>query len=147
MVATLFTIGFSKKNAEQFFGLIKSNNVKLVIDIRLNNVSQLAGFTKRDDLKYFLKYLCDCDYMHKPTWAPTKDILDNYKTKVIDWDTYVKKFKLLIEHRAIQSDVSLKQLDHACLLCSESTAAKCHRRLIAEHLQSFNKGALVVNHL
>jgi len=147
MISTLYTIGFTKKKAKQFFELLKANNVRLLIDIRLNNVSQLAAFAKRDDLKYFLSEICDCDYVHKSEWAPTKEILDQYKNKDITWDIYVEKFLPLIESRAIQNHMPLEQLDHACLLCSEPTAEKCHRRLVAEYLKKNLRDQILIKHL
>lgn len=147
MSVIMYTIGFTRKNAKQFFELFKVNGVRLLIDIRLNNVSQLAGFAKRDDLKYFLSEICDCDYRHKPEWAPTKEILDQYKNKEINWDAYVEKFLPLIESRAIQTHMSLEKLDHACLLCSEPTADKCHRRLVAEYLKKHLGDQLLIKHL
>ena len=132
---TLFTIGFTKKNAQTFFSKLKSAGVKKIIDIRLNNVSQLAGFAKRDDLSYFLKELCDCDYIHKPTFGPTKEILDAYKKKQIDWNEYVRQFSKLIKDRAIENKISVEELNNACLLCSEPTPEKCHRRLVAEYFR------------
>ena len=135
MKTTLFTIGFTKKKAEEFFKLIKKNNVKCLIDIRLNNVSQLAGFAKRDDLKYFLKQICNCEYRHMPEIAPTKEILDNYKKKQISWDEYIDSYNDLIKKRKIESKLSLSELDNSCFLCSESTADMCHRRLAAEYLK------------
>ena len=68
----LFTIGFTKKSAEGFFTNLSKAGVKRVIDIRLNNMSQLAGFTKRDDLRYFLRTICNIDYIHLPELAPNK---------------------------------------------------------------------------
>ena len=132
---TLFTIGFTKKNAQTFFSKLKSAGVKKIIDIRLNNVSQLAGFAKRDDLSYFLKELCDCDYIHKPTFAPTKEILDAYKKKQINWNEYVRQFSKLIKDLAIENKISVEELNNACLLCSEPTPEKCHRRLVAEYFR------------
>lgn len=129
----LYTIGFTKKNAETFFSLLKHNNVKRVIDVRLNNVSQLAGFTKQDDLKFFLKELCNVDYHHFEQLAPTEDILKRYKKNEIFWDQYVIEFNSLINQRKIETLVSLDLLKDSCLLCSEPTAEKCHRRLVAEY--------------
>jgi len=143
---TLYTIGFTKKKAEQFFELIKKNNIKCLIDIRLNNVSQLAGFAKRDDLKYFLKQLCNCDYRHMPEIAPTKEILDGYKKKRISWDEYVVQYGALIKRRKIESKLSLNELDGSCFLCSEPTADMCHRRLAAEYLKKHYK-ELKIKHL
>ena len=135
----LFTIGFTKKNAETFFRKIEKAGVKKIIDIRLNNVSQLAGFAKKDDLVYFLKELCKCDYRHEPLLAPTKDILDGYKKKKIDWSEYEKRFKDLLKARNAHTLVSSLELHKACLLCSEPTPEKCHRRLVAEYLKSYLK--------
>jgi len=131
----LFTIGFTKKNAQTFFSLLKNNNVKRVIDVRLNNVSQLAGFAKKDDLIYFLKELCNIEYVHMPTFAPTKQILDDYKKNKGAWNEYVEKFGQLIRNRQIEKTVALEYLDRVCLLCSEHIPDQCHRRLIAEYLK------------
>lgn len=132
----LFTIGFTKKNAETFFGKLGKAGVEKIIDIRLNNVSQLAGFAKKDDLIYFLKKICDCNYMHEPLLAPTKEILDGYKKKEIDWPEYQKRFNDLLKTRKAHTLVSSSELHMACLLCSEPTPDKCHRRLVAEYLKN-----------
>jgi len=131
----LFTIGFTKKNAQMFFSKLKKVGVKRIIDVRLNNVSQLAGFAKRDDLKFFLRELCDCDYSHMPKLAPTKEILDNYKKKVIDWNQYEDEFNKLLVGRKAEDLVSPELLNDSCLLCSEHTADNCHRRLVAEYMK------------
>lgn len=143
---TLFTIGFTKKDAQTFFSKLKKAGVTKLIDIRLNNVSQLAGFAKRDDLIYFLREICDCDYKHMPLFAPTKEILDAYKQKIIDWDEYVKLFSKLIRERSIESKVSAEELNNACLLCSESTPEMCHRRLVAEYFKDKLDG-IEIKHL
>jgi uncharacterized protein (DUF488 family) len=132
----LFTIGFTKKNAESFFGKLKKSGVVKLIDIRLNNVSQLAGFTKKDDLKYFLKKICDCDYVHVPLFAPTKEILDAYKKKEITWPEYEKRFNDLLIYRKAHTLISSSELHMACLLCSEPTPEKCHRRLVADFFKN-----------
>ncbi|MGB5157475.1 DUF488 domain-containing protein [Desulfobacterium sp. N47] len=128
----LFTMGFTKKNAETFFEKLKKFGAVKLIDIRLNNVSQLAGFTKKDDLIYFLKKICTCDYMHEPLLAPTKEILDAYKKKEITWAEYEKRFNDLLISRKAHTLLSVSELHMACLLCSEPTPDKCHRRLVAE---------------
>jgi len=143
---TLFTIGFTKKNAQTFFSKLKKAGVTKLIDIRLNNVSQLAGFAKRDDLIYFLREICDCDYTHMTLFAPTKEILDAYKQKIIDWDGYVELFSKLIRERTIESNVSAEELNNACLLCSESTPEMCHRRLVAEYFKEKLDG-IEIKHL
>jgi uncharacterized protein (DUF488 family) len=142
----LFTIGFTKKSAEQFFRLLKQEDLTKVIDTRLNNVSQLAGFTKKDDLKFFLKEVLGIEYFHMPMLAPTKDILDEYKKNGGDWSTYERKFVDLVKSRKIESTITREVLSGACLLCSEPTPHHCHRRLVAEYL-SDKWGDIAINHL
>lgn len=132
----LFTIGFTKKTAKDFFELLTEAGVKRVIDTRLNNVSQLSGFAKRQDLKYFLKEIADIEYTHILDLAPTKDLLDPYKKKQTDWQTYEKSFLDLIEQRQIENKVTSDILDGGCLLCSEAKPHHCHRRLVAEYLNN-----------
>jgi len=93
---TIYTIGFTEKSAEQFFEIIKSNSIDLLVDIRLNNKSQLAGFTKGENLAYFLQEICGCSYKHFPKLAPTKEILNDYKNKKISWNKYTKLYHSLI---------------------------------------------------
>ncbi|WP_299976857.1 DUF488 family protein [Desulfobacula sp.] len=143
----IYTIGFTKKNAETFFGLIKSANVSTLIDVRLNNVSQLAGFAKRDDLKYFLKILCDAEYVHVPKLAPTKEILNAYKKKEISWEKYEDKFSNLMAQRHIERLVEPEILNNSCLLCSEHEPIHCHRRLVAEYLSKNSDVELKIKHL
>lgn len=134
MSTKLFTIGFTKKNAERFFTLLQDAGVSMVIDIRLNNISQLAGFAKRDDLAFFLRKICKCEYQHRPELAPTKEILDSFKKKEFGWNYYENQFKNLLKERGIDSLLSVDELNRSCLLCSEDTADMCHRRLVAEML-------------
>ena len=141
----VFTIGFTKKNAEVFFTKLKEAGVKKIIDIRLNNVSQLAGFAKKDDLAFFLRELSNCEYRHEPLLAPTKDILDGYKNKKIDWPEYERRFKDLLKARNAHALVSSSELHKACLLCSEPTPEKCHRRLVAEYLKSHLKNIKILH--
>lgn len=143
---TLYTIGFTKKNARTFFGLLVRNNVKTVLDVRLNNASQLAAFTKRDDLAYFLE-IHSIGYVHLSVLAPTPEILDDYKKNKIAWSDYEHKYLRLLEERrkAITRDVEHIDLTGACLLCSEPTAENCHRRLAAEWLKSQNFVSNVVH--
>lgn len=131
----LFTIGFTKKCAESFFSLLQKSGAKRVVDVRLNNVSQLAGFTKRDDLKYFLDQICGMEYRHLPLLAPTAEMLQAYKKKKGDWGAYEREFCALLAARQIEGAVSKELLADACLLCSEPTAEHCHRRLVAEYLR------------
>jgi uncharacterized protein (DUF488 family) len=146
MSATLFTIGFTGKNARQFFGALRLAGVRKVIDVRLKNVSQLAGFTKRDDLEFFLDQLWGCGYEHRPQWAPSPEILEEYKNKALTWEGYAQRFAALLDERLAGYKPTAEDLDRACLLCSEPTAEKCHRRLLAERLQALMPG-LRVKHL
>jgi len=131
----IYTIGFTKKSAEEFFGLLKGASIRRLIDVRLNNVSQLAAFTKRDDLRFFLRELCNADYLHEPRLAPTDDILKAYQRKEIDWVEYARAFCALLEERSVETLVDRVMLVvPTVLLCSEPTAAKCHRRLVADYL-------------
>ena len=132
----LFTIGFTKKTARDFFELLTEAGVKRIIDTRLNNVSQLSGFAKRKDLEYFLKEIADIEYTHLLDLAPTKDILNPYKKKQTNWQTYEKSFLDLIEQRQIENKVTPDILDGGCLLCSEAKPHYCHRRLVAEYLNN-----------
>ncbi len=130
----IFTIGFTKTTAENFFGRIKKSGTRKIIDVRLNNVSQLAGFAKRDDLKYFSSTICGVGYQHAPKLAPTKEMLDNYKKHKGSWEDYEEKFLDLMAKRKIE-EVDSKSFDGACLLCSEDKPHNCHRRLVAEYLK------------
>lgn len=132
----LFTIGFTKKNAEEFFSRLMKAEIKTLVDIRLNNRSQLAGFAKEQDLKYFLKTIAGIDYIYRPEWAPTQEMLDSYKKYKNSWQVYETAFNKLITERKIERFADARTLDRACLLCSEDTPEHCHRRLVAEHLKN-----------
>ena len=144
---TVYTMGFAQKNAEHFFELLKKNNVEMLVDIRLNNKSQLAGFTKGQDLKYFLKAICNCEYRHCTEFAPTKEILDAYKKGDIDWAQYVAQFLPLMEtrHAARLFETMFGKYERVCLLCSEPTPEQCHRRLLAEIIQKSAPETTVVH--
>jgi len=131
----IFTIGFTKKSAETFFTLLASAGVKRLVDVRLKNDSQLAGFSKKEDLRYFAKSICGIDYVHVPTLAPTADILDAYKKHKGDWGLYEQQFLELMRSRRIEETVSPDILEGGCLLCSEEKPDHCHRRLVAEYLK------------
>ena len=136
-VRKAYTIGFTKRSAEQFFETLKLFRIKQLIDIRLNNTSQLACFAKRDDLQFFLKEICSAEYIHKPILSPTKDILDEFKKKEISWEEYEKRFLELLEERKIEEIIDRKLFENpTVLLCSESSAENCHRRLVAEYLKN-----------
>ena len=129
-----FTIGFTQNSASRFFTLLSDAGVKKLIDVRLNNVSQLAGFAKRDDLRYFLREICGADYQHLDELAPTKSILDAYKKNTMSWAEYEDRFLNLMEQRNIERSVTPTDLDRSCLLCSEHKPHHCHRRLVVEYL-------------
>ena len=131
----IFTIGFTNKKAQEFFEKLRAAGVKRVVDVRLNNISQLAGFSKKDDLKYFLRAIAGIDYVHLPELAPTKDLLDAYKKYKGDWSVYENEFLELMERRRIETSLAMDLVDNACLLCSEDKPHHCHRRLVAEYLQ------------
>lgn len=131
----LFTIGFTQKTAQDFFQLLINNKVQKLIDVRLNNVSQLAGFTKKKDLEYFLKIIADIQYEHNLDLAPNQEILTPYKKVHKDWSIYEEQFIDLITQRQIATKLSLPSLANSCLLCSEAVPIHCHRRLVAEYLQ------------
>jgi uncharacterized protein (DUF488 family) len=131
----LFTIGFTKKSAQSFFTKIESAGVKRLVDIRLNNVSQLAGFAKRDDLAYFTRTINHINYIHLPQLAPTKELLDGYKKQNGSWEEYERKFLDLLMSREIEKGLSGEVFDGDCLLCSEDKPQHCHRRLVAEYLK------------
>jgi uncharacterized protein (DUF488 family) len=141
------TIGFTKTSASHFFERIKSAGVKRLVDVRLHNTSQLAGFAKADDLSYFLKEICGIDYVHQPLLAPTDDILKAYKRDKGDWSLYQNRFMALMSDRQIEKRLQPAGLDGACLLCSEATPHHCHRRLICEYLNDRWGSALKVRHL
>jgi uncharacterized protein (DUF488 family) len=142
----VYTIGFTKTSAERFFARLQKAGVRKVLDVRLNNVSQLAGFAKRDDLRYFLRAICTIDYSHRPELAPTQEMLDAYKKSGGTWDDYERRFLDLMASRRIDETVPPEALDGACLLCSEDKAHHCHRRLVAEYLKA-KWGDLDIGHL
>ena len=131
----IFTIGFTKKSAEVFFEKLRRAKAQRLIDVRLNNVSQLAGFAKRDDLRYFLRSICQMDYVHRLELAPTQEMLDAYKKERGDWNSYERQFLDLMKSRRIEEAMPPDLIDGSCLLCSEDKPDHCHRRLVAEYLR------------
>ncbi|MEP7171073.1 MAG: DUF488 domain-containing protein [Bacteroidota bacterium] len=132
----LYTIGFTNKSAEIFFGLLKTNNVKTIVDTRINNSSQLAGFAKNKDLEFFAKEVGGMKYLHEKDFAPTKELLKNYRDKKLSWQEYETEYLNLLDIRKIGGKINIEELHENCLLCSEHSPEKCHRRLLAEYLQS-----------
>lgn len=133
---TIFTIGSSGKTAEKFFNLLDTNHVKTLVDVRLNNTSQLAGFTKKGNLAYFLDKICGIRYAHMPELAPTSEILKDYQKKLINWTQYEQAFASLLGERKLEAKLRDFGWDGACLLCSEKTPEFCHRRLVAEYIKN-----------
>jgi uncharacterized protein (DUF488 family) len=131
----LCTIGFTGKSAEDFFSRLRSNKVKRILDVRLNNTGQLAGFSKRDDLKFFTKEILGAEYVHVPLLAPTQEMLDEYRKEKRGWDRYEKRFRELIEEREIEKKLDPELINGGCLLCSEDKPHQCHRRVVAEYLK------------
>lgn len=132
----ILTIGFTKKSAKRFFETLSHAGAKRVVDVRLNNVSQLSGFAKKKDLTYFLDQICGIDYEHVPKLAPTKEILEGYKKNGGSWDDYERKFINLMSERRIEESLEPATMNDACLLCSEDKPHHCHRRLVAEYLKN-----------
>lgn len=143
----IFTIGFTKKTAQVFFELLKKNKVNIVLDIRLNNTSQLAGFSKFPDIKYFLEELCAIGYICDVKFAPTEQILKDFKAKKIEWDEYVLQFNEVMNLRKINEYIKVKYdncaYDNICLLCSEEKPINCHRSLVAKHFSEVLGGNIV----
>lgn len=137
------TIGFTKTNAESFFSRLRKSGARRLVDVRLNNVSQLAGFAKKDDLRYFLRELCGMEYVHLPQLAPTQEMLEAYKKNGGHWTTYERQFLDLMAERRIEEAIAPELIDGGCLLCSEDRPHQCHRRLVAEYLvQHWGRGSI-----
>lgn len=136
----IYTIGFTQSTAQHFFERLLDNGIEQLLDIRLNNRSQLAGFAKAPDLAWFLDKICGIEYLYDDYLAPTDAILDDYRKKRIDWPGYVCAFESLMQERKIcehiQAHYRGSQGKRICLLCSEPTPEQCHRRLVAEYFAS-----------
>lgn len=147
MNKVLFTIGTNMKSAKIFFELLKENDIKLLIDIRLNNSSQLLGFAKGgvDNLGYLLEKITNVKYIHDLSLAPTKELLDNYKKGNISWEGYVKEFKKLIVNKNMIKKINeyFDSYDRTCILCTEVDFNECHRGILAEKISNEFKDILV----
>lgn len=144
---TLYTIGFTKKSAEQFFNLLKDNSVKQLVDVRISNSSQLAGFAKGKDLEFFVKEICHIPYRHITDFAPSKELLDLWHKQEVTWEEYEKTYIQLLKERNVLRDYGAKSFDGSCFLCSEDIPEQCHRRLLAEYLQEHSKEKVTIVHL
>lgn len=144
----IHTIGFTEKSAEKFFSLIKASGAKRVVDVRLNNYSQLSGFAKKDDLRYFLREICNIEYHHIPDLAPTKEMLQPYQKGDIVWEKYEDLYLNLLSSRKVEKYTKPELMEAGCLLCSEHLPHKCHRRLLTDYLKDhWSNYKIDVDHL
>jgi uncharacterized protein (DUF488 family) len=141
------TIGFTQSTAKHFFERLRQAQVRTVIDVRLHNTSQLAGFAKADDLAYFLRTVAGIGYSHLSILAPTDNMLKTYKKRKGDWSTYEREFRDLMAQRKIEDQLTPELLRGTCLLCSEAKPHHCHRRLVCDYLNERWEGILAVRHL
>lgn len=131
----IYTIGFTQTTAERFFGRLADARIRRLIDVRLNNTSQLSGFAKAADLPYFLRELVGASYEHQPLLAPTQPMLDTYKKQKGEWPAYERDFLNLLAQRGVDRQLNPADFEQrVALLCSEATAERCHRRLVVEFL-------------
>lgn len=146
---TIFTIGFTKKSAKEFFELLKSNDIQSLIDVRLNNKSQLAGFAKGRDLDFFLDEICDIKYYHELEFAPEEELLKKWQKGELSWDEYTEWYIGLLSKKRAEKVFKVRYSDagNVCLLCTEPTPEHCHRRLLAEYLQKHIDGKVEIVHL
>ncbi len=141
----LYTIGFTGKSAENFFTLLTNNKIEKIVDTRINNVSQLSGFAKGSDLKFFSNKIGKISYEHKIDLAPTKELLSKYREKKLSWQNYEIEYLNLLDIRRIAQKINIDDLHQNCLLCSEHTPEKCHRRLLAEYLKHIRNDIEIVH--
>lgn len=144
---SLYTIGFTKKSAEHFFNLLRDSKVKQLVDVRISNSSQLAGFAKGNDLKFFVNEICHIPYIHVADFAPTKELLDQWHKQEVDWEEYVRIYTKLLTDRDILRKYGIKPFDGSCFLCSEDTPEQCHRRLLVEYMKKHCTEKIEITHL
>ena len=144
---TFYTIGFTKKSAEQFFNLLRDNSVKQLVDVRISNSSQLAGFAKGKDLEFFVKEICHIPYKQVIDFAPTKELLDKWHKKEVSWTEYESIYTSILRERDILRKHGIKQFDGSCFLCSEETPENCHRRLLVEYMKKHSTEDVRIVHL
>ncbi len=133
----IYTIGFTQTTAQRFFERLADAKIKRVLDVRLNNSSQLAGFAKAGDLEYFLSAILRASYEHDPRLAPTPELLTAGRKArtAAEWHDFERRFRELMNEREIHTHLDRASFrTRTALLCSEATAEHCHRRLIGEHL-------------
>jgi uncharacterized protein (DUF488 family) len=146
-VVQVASIGFTGKSAQKFFDLLKGAQVRTVLDIRLNNTSQLAGFAKKQDLPYFLEHLCNAAYMEIPELAPEPDLLKRYQGKQLSWENFREEYFDLISRRRVESNLDIALFESGCLLCSEHLPHHCHRMFALEYLNQHWNSRLSITHL
>jgi uncharacterized protein (DUF488 family) len=143
----IYSIGFTQKSAAEFFGALKTHGIERLLDVRLNNTSQLAAFAKQADLAYFLSEICGAVYEHEPLLAPTQEMLDAYKKQKGSWEDYTEAYLALIRSRKVESVLLRESFQKkTVLLCSEPPRRHCHRRLALEYLQQHWEG-VTIRHL
>jgi uncharacterized protein (DUF488 family) len=143
----IYTIGFGKKTAPEFFGALRQHGIKRCVDVRISNTSQLAGFTKRSDLPFFLQELCGADYLAEPLLSPTLDLMRGFRQGRTDWSDYERGYLALLAERKVEDRLDRRIFDApSVLLCVEPTPEHCHRRLIVDYLQR-KWGDVTVEHL
>lgn len=142
----IYTVGYTKKSAAEFFDALRIRGLRRLVDVRLSNTSQLAGFSKREDLQYFLREICDCDYLHEPRLAPEEELLKAYQDKQLDFAEYERRFLRTLAERAPEQwlDPALFAVP-TVLLCAEPSADKCHRRLVAEYLRDHWENVRIIH--
>ncbi|MBD0350894.1 MAG: DUF488 domain-containing protein [Flavisolibacter sp.] len=141
----LYTIGFTGKSAEQFFTLLKGAAVRKIVDTRINNVSQLSGFAKGSDLQFFAREIGNIKYERNIDFAPTKELLARYRNKKLSWEEYEVEYLNLLDMRKVAQKTDIEKLHEHCLLCSEHTPEKCHRRLLAEYLKQVKNDVEIIH--
>ena len=143
----IYTIGFTGKTAREFFDLLNSTDAKYLADTRLNNNSQLAGFTKKGSIEYFVEKLTRLKYIELPLLTPEKEMFQQYR-KDGDWELYESKYNQLLDRRSAVETIDRTLLDAGViLLCSERTPEKCHRRLASEYLRANGFPQVEILHL
>lgn len=144
-MTNLYTIGTTKKSLKQFIKLLQQNKIETLIDTRLHNTSQLAGFSKKDDLSFILG-LVKIKYSHNLSLAPSQEFLRPFKHKQLSWEQYENFYIDLIKNRHVEKQINnIVGTGHNCILCSEDSPSHCHRRLLAQYLKEFDASIQIVH--
>ncbi len=131
------TIGFTQSTAEHFFERLRAAGVRRVLDVRIHNTSQLAGFAKAGDLAYFARVIAGASYEHDTRLAPTAEMVSTYRAGRQPWEWFEAQFGDLMKARDIPTILDRRPFEErkTVLVCSEPGPERCHRRLVAELLQ------------